>query len=363
MKRRVVIVRFLAFAGWYTVVCTIIMTTLFFLAFNFDSLRPQIEAQTSELLDQKVRIRGSIEPGVLDFHPALVMHKVEIGANIKADTVTVAMQSKQPLLKVLVHADGLEFKKQPLGNYDIPVTAYPPGNLGGFEIEPLKGKLSGAAFSGKVKYLGKDLHIDGDAKDVPLARLAEEAEGKVDIKFQLDSKGDTTAQFIRALGGRVTLTSGSGKLTSKSLNFWSRDLLRNFLPGGGDTTTLNCAIIDFDIAKGVAASRALIVDTDENTIIGKGRVDLDKETVDLYLKPNPKDISLVNFTTPVHVTGPFNNTVVAPQTTGMLKKIGGVVLDVVNPAFALLPMLETSLGEYHGTCADIIKQRQLRKKS
>ena len=229
------------------------------------------------------------------------------------------------------------------------------------EINDLKGELSAAALTGTVKYIDKKLHIEAALSDVPLARLADEAAGKVDMKFKLESTGDDTAQLIRGLDGRFTLTSGSGKLTSKSLNFWSRDLLRNFLPGS-NASTLNCAIVDFDLKNGIASSRALVIDTDENTIIGKGSLNLDKETVDLLLKPNPKDISLVNFTTPVRVTGTFSNTVVTPQAGGMMKKIGGIFLDVVNPAFALLPVLESGFDEYHGTCADIIKQHQPPKK-
>ncbi len=310
--------RFLAYAGWYIIVCAAVLAGLLFV-FNFDSLKPQIEAQTSTLLEQKVRIRGDIEPGILDFHPALVMHQVEIGTDVKADAVALAVQERKPLLKILVHADGVNFRGWLLGNYDIPVTV----TSAGFEIHPLKGGLNGSVVAGTVKYTGKDLHIDGTLKDVPLAELAEEAEGKVDIKLQLDSKGDNAVQFIRTLDGRFTLTSDSGKLTSRSLNFWSRDLLRNFLPGGSSATKLNCAIIDFDLRNGIASSRALIIDTDENTIIGKGSVDLGKETVDLLLKPSPKDLSLVNITTPVRVTGPFSNTVVTPQVGSMAKKIGG----------------------------------------
>ena len=348
--------KFFAYTIWYAVVFGLALVVLFFV-FDFNSLKSQIEAQTSELLEQKVRIKGNIHPGYLATYPALVMHGVEIGADVKADAVTVAVESRKPLLKVLVHASGLTFKDQPLGDYDIPVTAYPTG----FKIDALKGELGTAALTGSVKYIDENLHIDVILKDVPLARLAEEADGKVDIKIQLDSKGDDAAKLIRALDGRFILTSGSGKLTSKSLNFWSRDLLRNFLPGSS-ASVLNCAIIDFDIKNSIAESRALVVDTDENTIIGKGSIDLDKQTVDLILKPNPKDVSLVNLSTPVRVTGPFSNTVVTPQMGGMAKKIGGLLLDVVNPAFALLPVLQSGFDDYHGSCADIIKQHQPPKK-
>jgi len=342
---------------WFFFVCGLILAGLS-LVIDLDFMKPQIEAQATALLQQKVRINGSIRPGVLGFHPALVMHKVDVGVNVKADTVTVALQNPQSLQVVLVHADGLKFNGRLLGNYDIPVTV----QQSGFEIYPLKGELEGSVLEGKVKYADGKLHIDGTLKNIPLNKFAEEAEGMVEIKVDFDSKGDDSAALIRALKGRFILTTGSGKLTSKSLNFWSRGLLSSLLPGQKNETSLNCSIFDFDIENGAAHSRAIVIDTSENTVFAKGSLDLDKGQVDMVLKPNPKDMSLVSFATPMHITGPIDNAVVTPEAGGMAEKIGGMLLGVVNPAFALIPLMETGFDDYKGSCADIIKQHQPPKK-
>ena len=78
----------------------------------------------------------------------------------------------------------------------------------------------------------------------------------------------------------------------------------------------------------------------------------------MVLNPSPKDISLVNFTTPVRIKGPFDNTTVTPQASGVAKKIGGMLLGVINPALEIIPLMETELGEYKGTCAEILKKSQ-----
>jgi uncharacterized protein involved in outer membrane biogenesis len=348
--------RFLVGFLWSVFICVLVLAALS-LVINLDSLKPQIEAQATELLQQKVHINGDISPGVLGWHPALVMHKVDIGAKVKADMVALTVQSLRSSREFLVHANGLSFGDTQLGDYDIPVIIQATG----FEIYPLRGVLEGSELAAEVRYTDHKLHIDGVLKDLPLGKLAEEAEGKVEVKLQLDSKGDDLAQLRHALAGRFTLTGGEGKLTSKSLNFWSRGLLSSLLPGQKKETRLNCAIIDFKMESGIAVSRAIIVDTSENTVFGKGSIDLDKGSVDMVLRPNPKDMSLVSFATPVHVTGPVDAAVVTPEAGGVAKKIGGILLGVVNPALALLPLMETGFDDYHGSCADILKQKQPKK--
>jgi uncharacterized protein involved in outer membrane biogenesis len=348
------LLKYFIYASWCVVAGCLLVIALFFLL-DFSAFKPQIEAQTSSLLEEKVHIRGNIQAGILSFHPALAMHNVEIGPFIKADTVEMALEQRTPVVKVILHADKLTYKGKLLGDYDIPLTAY----ANGFDIEPLQGALAGSTVTGKIKYINNKLHIDGTLKGYPLANIASDAEGKADATLQLDGKGETQDQLIHTLKGRLLFNIGSGKLTSKSLNFWSRDLLLSFLPGRKSETSLNCAIVDFNIiGDGVGQSRAIIVDTSENTIFASGTVNFDTGWMDLVLKPNPKDISLVSFATPVRIKGPFDNTTVTPQAGGVAKKIGGMLLGVINPALAVLPLLETEMNAYKGSCADILKKSQ-----
>lgn len=349
------LLKYFIYASWFVVVGCLIVIGFFFF-WDVSSLKPKIEKQTSAWLDEKVHIRGGVEKGILGFRPALAMHRVEIGPDIKADMVEVALEQRSPLVKVLIHADKLTYKGKSIGDYDIPLTAYDTG----VDIEALKGEFDGSAVTGKIKYLNSKLHISGEIKDYPLAKIASDAEGRIDAKVELDGHGDTQDQLIHTLKGRLLINAGSGKLTSQSLNFWSRDLLMSFLPGRKAETNLNCAIVDFNIVgDGVGQSRAIVVDTSENTIFASGTVNFDKQWMDLVLKPAPKDISLVNFTTPVRVKGPFDNTTVTPQAGGVVKKVGGMLLGMINPAFEIIPLMETQFGEYKGSCAAIVKKAQL----
>ena len=344
--------KFLARLCWGIIVCSLVLA-IFSLFLNLDFLRPQIESWATDALQEKVHIAGEIKSGILGWHPAIVMHDVTVGTDVKANRVALTLQGRKFLQGFLVHADGLRFKGYLIGDYDIPVVVEPTG----FEIPVLEGELDGAAFAGAVRYTDNKLHIDGVLKNLPLRKLAEEAEGKVDAKIQFDAMGKDSVQLVNTLGGRFILNAGEGKLTSKSLNFWSRGLLSSLLPIKRNETKLNCAILDFDIGNNTAVTRALVVDTEENTVLGKGHIDLDTWQVDMVLKPNPKDLSLFSVATPVHVTGPITSAIVTPEAGGVAKKIGGMLLGVINPALAILPMLEEGLDDYNGSCAKILQQQ------
>jgi uncharacterized protein involved in outer membrane biogenesis len=343
------IVWFFAVLGLMLSLALLILNTI-----NFNDYRQQVEQQASSILQQKVRIRGEIGPGLIGWNPSLVLHKVEVGDKVKADKVEVTVQSLKTLQKFYARVSGLRFSGRLLGNYDIPVLVRDDG----FEVTSLAGEMGDATLTGTIKYTGNTLRIDGALKNLPLGFLAEEAEGRVDGKIKLEGKGDNGDALMRTLNGRFMLINSGGKLTSKSLNFWSRGLLNSLIPGKKDSTELNCAIVDFNVENGMAFSRAIIVDTKENTVFAKGSVTLDGSKVDLVLKPNPKDIDLLSVATPVHVTGPLDNAVVTPQAGGVAKKVGEMLLGVVNPALAIIPLVETGFGDYKGSCADILKQQE-----
>src|ERR1035437_9475897 len=107
--------------GWGLIVCARVLAILL-LTLNLDFLKPQLEERTTALFQQKVRISGAIKPGLLGRRPAIVMHDVIIGADIKADTVAVALRGSQ---RFLIHAGGLKFGSYLLGDYDIPISVQP----------------------------------------------------------------------------------------------------------------------------------------------------------------------------------------------------------------------------------------------
>jgi uncharacterized protein involved in outer membrane biogenesis len=324
---------------------------IFVLAVDLNRFKPEVESRASWLVEDKVRINGDVEGGFVGWRPALMMHDVEMGEDLRAETVLLTFRLAPG---AIVRAKGLRFKNYLFGDFTIPVSA----GTNGFELRPVKGGRDGAVLSASVSYAGSSLLIEGEVEDIPLRLLDEKAEGKVEGKFALAAEGENGDSLMRTLKGRFLLTSGAGRLTSKSLNFWSRSLITSLLlPIKKDETKLNCAIADFTIDKGVAQSRAIIVDTSENTVFGKGKINLVKGTMDMLLKPSPKDLTLFDVATPVRISGPLENPVIAPQAGGMAKKLGGMFLTVVNPALAIIPLMESGFGEYKGSCSEILERK------
>ena len=54
-------------------------------------------------------------------------------------------------------------------------------------------------------------------------------------------------------------------------------------------------------------SQALAVDTTDTILIGEGTVSLRDETLDLLLKPRPKDKSILVLRSPLHIAGTFKD--------------------------------------------------------
>jgi uncharacterized protein involved in outer membrane biogenesis len=253
----------------------------------------------------------------------------------------------------LARINGLSFDDHLLGNYDVPVRI----DAAGFESSALAGELDGGTLSGEVSYLDNKFHLKLDLIDLPYRRVAEGVEGKIKGKIQLDGHGADTAQIVRSLSGNFTMIGGAGKLTSNVVNSWTRDLLSTIFPGRRAETKLRCAIADFGVKGGIARSRAIVIDTNEVSIFGRGSVDLNRQYVDVVLSPKPKSMELVSVATPVQVRGPIDNVGVRPVGKDVAKRMRGMLLGIVNPAMLLLPLIEMGSGDTE-PCLKYLQQKQ-----
>jgi hypothetical protein len=86
----------------------------------------------------------------------------------------------------------------------------------------------------------------------------------------------------------------------------------------------------FDIAKGVATSKALVVDTGGATIVGRGKIMLGSEKLDMYLDPRAKDTNLVKLAIPMTVGGTLASPSIAPDPAAVAKGATGAVVETVK---------------------------------
>lgn len=93
-------------------------------------------------------------------------------------------------------------------------------------------------------------------------------------------------------------------------------------------------------------TRALAFDTTDTLIVGEGSIDLGEETLDLELRPRPKDRSLLSLRSPLVVDGTFANPGFRPD-MGRLGVRGAIALALgsIAPPAALLATIELGPGD------------------
>jgi AsmA family protein len=122
---------------------------------------------------------------------------------------------------------------------------------------------------------------------------------------------------------------------------------------------VQCLVARFDIQDGIMRSDALVLETSDATITGKGQVDLGKETLSLELLAHPKDASVLTASTPVRLEGTFKEPDIGLVSEELQEKsLAALALGVVLPVIgAVLPFIEE--GETKGAnCERLIQNAQ-----
>ena len=176
-----------------------------------------------------------------------------------------------------------------------------------------------------------------DATGLDLGRLFTELEftdlieATGDLTIDVQGNGGSIRAIMGGLSGRTSLVVGEGQIKSGTLDLIAADLMQSITPWASDdeVTQVNCFVSRFDIRDGIATSKDLLLDTRRITVVGKGEIDLGTEELDLVLKPEPKDPSLVSLATPMHVRGVFADPSVAPDTLAVAKTAAGAVIGAI----------------------------------
>ena len=105
---------------------------------------------------------------------------------------------------------------------------------------------------------------------------------------------------------------------------------------------IRCFVGDFEVQDGVMRADALVLDTSDSTITGKGQIDLGAETLSLELLAHPKDASVLTASTPVRIEGTFKEPKVDPVSEELEQKsLAALALGVILPVLgAVLPFVE-----------------------
>jgi uncharacterized protein involved in outer membrane biogenesis len=176
-------------------------------------------------------------------------------------------------------------------------------------------------------------------------------------RAKLAATGDSVKALAGSADGRVSLAVDRGTISNLVLELLGLDAgeaLLIFAAKGDREIPLHCAVADFGIENGVAATNVLVLDTADTIVIGSGVVDLRREALDLTLYPRPKDRSMLAARAPLHVRGQLRDPRVQPDAASLATRgLGAAALALVNPLLALLPFIETGPGK-DSDCARLV---------
>lgn len=178
--------------------------------------------------------------------------------------------------------------------------------------------------------------------------LTDTSIGRVGGDLDLRGSGNSVAKMLGNADGDVGLLMGSGRISNLLLEFAGIDIAESlkFLLTKDRTVPVRCAFSQFAVNDGLMRTERLAFDTTDTVIFGAGTINLRNETIDLTLKPQPKDHSLFALRAPLHVDGTFKD----PAFHADLKKItlrgiAAALLATLTPPAALLATYETAPGK------------------
>ena len=229
---------------------------------------------------------------------------------------------------------------------------------GVLRLDPMNLGVAGGSVTGRVHIDGtrnpalSEAHLDLRSLELnklfPRVAITRASFGKIHGDIDLKGTGNSVAQMLGTSSGNVAMLMGRGQISNLLLEIAGLDgaEIIKFLMGGDQNVTLRCAAAAFDVNRGLMNSRALVLDTTDTVIYGSGQVSLANESIDLTLRPYPKDMSILSLRSPLVVAGSFAGPKIGPDKGALAGRAGlALALAAVNPLLALAATVESGPGE------------------
>ncbi len=185
----------------------------------------------------------------------------------------------------------------------------------------------------------------------PRAELTQTAIGRIGGDMTLAGTGNSIAGILGTADGDLAIGMGRGQISNLLMELAGLDIAEalKFLLTKDRTVPVRCAFGDFAVKGGVMQARALAFDTTDTLIVGKGEISLKDETLDLELRPRPKDRSILALRSPLVVGGTFKDPSFRPDFKRLgLRGATALALGSIAPPAALLATIEVGPGEDSG---------------
>lgn len=190
-------------------------------------------------------------------------------------------------------------------------------------VQPLSLDVAGGKVSGEAALNGREDVPSADAdltfEDLDLKPFFEgtafiqEMAGRFSGHAYVLGVGKTVAEMMGTARGEAAVAMREGSISGLIVEAAGLDVAEALaLVVGGDAPIgIRCGRVDLDVDEGKVKVERAVVDTTDSLLVGKGIVDLGRETFDVQIEARAKDFSLIDMAAPVRAHGAFNDPSVA----------------------------------------------------
>ncbi len=337
--------------------------------FELNNLRGFLSRHIQKEFNQYVQLAGDVSMDFDLLRPSLTFSDVtwEQGKGKKwhADSVSIlipVMTWKKPEIpEVELLFNGLEYNNQVIGDLVFPTKFTDQNN---FRLL-IQSDIWGGRAMGVIANVEGVTKINLALRSINYGEVFKGYDGTVDANIRMKSEllDFDFNKFEEKLNGDIAISGGKATWPAMGVEFWTSSLLTSLIPGrkAPKETKIACFAGDIYIKDSWASSENIVLDSKDLVILASGRVNYAKEYLDLKVKPEPKDPSILNLATNVRVKGPWASPKVKPSKLGVATKVGGVLLSAVNPAALVLPL--TDFGHFSDTACTKRKEKIARGKA
>jgi len=197
------------------------------------------------------------------------------------------------------------------------------------------------------------IRIDVRAEKLKLAQLLPQSpklapsQALIDGRVLLGGHGNSIADAAAQATGQIGVAVSQGEVSNllDAAAGLNGGKVITLLVGGDKQIPVRCGATAFDVRAGQGKSRLFVIDTAQSRIDGNGQFDLDHETFDAKIAPQPKHPGILSLRSPVRLYGTFRHPDYELDKAKLALKAGGAIaLGLLAPAAALIPLIETGPG-------------------
>lgn len=241
---------------------------------------------------------------------------------------------------------------------------------GQLSVEDLTARIAGGAVAADAEVdaaaeamaeVGLRLRVEGvELSQLVSAGVPGRVKGVLDVDVNVDATGRTLDELASNLEGQASAFGEAGQLENVPLNRLVPDLdIIRILPffRREGTVRVNCLIGEVDIDSGVVQADSML-DTQRMTLLGRGAVDLEENTLDFSLRPVPKSRKLSATSVPLDIEGTLSDPQVTPRAG---ETIGGAVRGILGGLLVPLNQITALFGDdAKDACGEALKQARKR---